>query len=38
MHVVISPPVQRVCFGRLPRAGTCDVKAQQCGKKKTEDR
>ena len=38
MHVVISPPDRRACFGRLPRVGTCDVKAQQCEKKKTEYR
>ena len=37
MHVVISPPDRRVCFGRLRWAGTCDVRAQRC-EKKTEDR
>ena len=38
MHVVISPPGRRVCFGSLRGAGTCDVKAQQCEYTKTEHR
>jgi hypothetical protein len=37
MHVMISPQDRLVRFGRFPRAGTCDVKAQQCEKKNKTD-
>ena len=33
MHVMISPQDRRVRFGSFPRAGTGNVKAQQCEKK-----